>query len=81
MVERALPSVEQLLDIPALRVAELELGEDVPRLVGIVVRDRSLEMLPERGRLLKLPSQPAEEAYLRGFHMGGDGLEPPTLCV
>ena len=49
--------------------------------MGIVVLDRSLEVLAERGRLLKLPSQPAEEAYLRGFHMGGDGLEPPTLCV
>jgi hypothetical protein len=30
---------------------------------------------------LKLPSQPAEQTHLRGFHMGGDGLEPPTLCV
>ena len=49
--------------------------------MGIVVLDRSLEVLAEWGRLLKLPSQPAEEAYLRGFHMGGDGLEPPTLCV
>ena len=49
--------------------------------MGIVVLDCSLEVLAERGRLLKLPSQPAEEAYLRGFHMGGDGLEPPTLCV
>jgi hypothetical protein len=49
--------------------------------VGIVVLDRSLETLPELGRLLKLPSQPAEETYLCRFHMGGDGLEPPTLCV
>ena len=47
----------------------------------VVVLDRRLEVLAERGRLLKLPSQPAEEAYLRGFQMGGDGLEPPTLCV
>ena len=47
----------------------------------IVVFDRSLEVLAEWGRLLKLPSQPAEQAYLSSFHMGGDGLEPPTLCV
>ena len=49
--------------------------------MGIVVLDRSLEVLAERGWLLELPSQPAKQAYLGGFHMGGDGLEPPTLCV
>ncbi len=92
VVERPLPGAEQLLDVAALRVAELEPRDEPPRLRGIVVLDRSLEMLAERRRLLQLSPQPPEQAYLRGFHrancrraavspMGGDGLEPPTLCV
>ena len=43
--------------------------------------DRGLEMLPQRRRLLELAAQPAEEADLSGFHMGGDGIEPPTPCL
>jgi hypothetical protein len=81
VVARALPRVEQLLDVTALRVAELKLRNEPARLAGVVVLDRGLEVLAQRGRLLELAPQPAEETHLRGFHMGGDGLEPPTLCV
>ena len=70
-----------MFDIATLRVAELEPSDELARLVGIVVLDRSFQVLAERGRLLELPSQPPEQTHLRGFHMGGDGLEPPTLCV
>ncbi|MBW8879769.1 MAG: pyridoxamine 5'-phosphate oxidase family protein [Acidobacteria bacterium] len=48
------PGVEQLLHVPSLLVAELEA--------------RGLEVLPGRDRLPQLAPQPAEEAYLRGFH-------------
>ena len=64
----ALPGVEQLLHVPPLLVAELEAGEEAPGLGDVVVLDRGLEMLAGRDRLPQLPSQPAEEAHLRGFH-------------
>jgi hypothetical protein len=59
----ALPRGEQRLDVAPLLLAELELREATPRLVGIVVRDRSLEALPQRRRLRELAAKPAEEAY------------------
>jgi hypothetical protein len=64
-----------------LLVGELEARDEPARLGGIVVLDRRFEMLAKRCRLAQLPPQPAEKAHLRGFHMGGDGLEPPTPCL
>jgi hypothetical protein len=46
-----LPLVDQPLDVAALRVREVEPVEEAPRLGGVVVRDRGLEVLAERGRL------------------------------
>jgi hypothetical protein len=79
----ALPRREQLLDVAALLVGEVEARDEAPRLGRVVVLDRRLEMLPQRRRLCELPSQPAEQAHLGCLdcHMGGDGLEPPTSCV
>ena len=79
----ALPCREQLLDVAALLVGEVEARDEPPRLGRVVVLDRCLEVLPQRGRLRELASQPAEQAHLGGLdcHMGGDGLEPPTSCV
>ncbi len=63
-----LPGVEQLLDVAALRVAELEPREKPPRLGDVVVLDRRLEMLARRDRLAQLAPQPAEKAHLCCFH-------------
>ena len=63
-----LPGVEQLLHVPPLLVAELEAREEASGLGHVVVLDRGLEVLPGRDRLPQLAPQPAEEAYLRGFH-------------
>jgi len=63
-----LPGIEQLLHVPSLLVAELEAREEAPGLGHVVVLDRGLEVLPGRDRLPQLAPQPAEEAYLRGFH-------------
>ena len=54
--------------MPALRVAEVVLAEEPPRLLRVVVRHCRLEVLALRRRLPQLPSQPAEEAHLRRFH-------------
>jgi len=62
------PRVEQLLDVAPLRRAELEGGEQSPRLVDVVVLDRRLEVLAQRDRLAQLPSQPAKETDLGRFH-------------
>ena len=80
-VERPFPRVEQLLDVAPLPVGELEPGDDAPRLRRIVILDSRFEMLADGRLLAELAAQPAEKAYLCCFHMGGDGLEPPTLCV
>src|SRR5205823_15100373 len=64
----ALPAVAQLRHVPPLLVAELEAREEAPGLSHVVVLDRGLEVLPGRDRLPQLAPQPAEEAYLRGFH-------------
>jgi hypothetical protein len=64
-----------------LRVAELEAPDEAPRLGGVVVLDRGLEVLAERRRLLELAAEPAQQADLSSFHMGGDGIEPPTPCL
>src|SRR5579862_1954855 len=64
----ALPGVEQLLDVAPLRVAELEAGEQPPRLGDVVVLDRRLEVLAGGNRLAQLPPQPAEKADLGRFH-------------
>jgi hypothetical protein len=79
----ALPRREQLLDVAALLVGEIEARDETPRLCRVVVLHRRLEVLPERRRLRELASQPAEQAHLGCLdcHMGGDGLEPPTSCV
>src|SRR5262249_31476815 len=63
-----LPGVEQLLHVPPLFGTELEAGEQPPSLGHIVVFDRRLKVLAGRDRLPQRASQPAEEAYLRGFH-------------
>ncbi len=55
-LEIPLPRLEQPLDVVALRVGELEAGEQSPRFGRIVVRDRGLEVLTERRRLAKLPA-------------------------
>ena len=70
-----------MIDVAALRVGELEAFDEPSRLRGIVVLDRRLEVLTERRRLAELAAEPAEQADLGGFHMGGDGIEPPTSCV
>ena len=75
------PRVEELLDVPSLAVVERDGGEQAPHLRRVVVLDRRLEMLAQRRRLAELASQPAQQADLSGFHMGGDGIEPPTPCV
>ena len=77
----ALPRLQELFDVSPLLVGELELRDEPPRLGRVVVLDRRLEMLAQGRRLAELASQPAEQAHLRGFHMGGDGLEPPTPCL
>jgi hypothetical protein len=79
----ALPGIEQLLDVAALLVGEIEARDEPPRLGRVVVLDRRLEMLAQRRRLRELAPQPAEQAHLGCLdcHMGGDGLEPPTSCV
>jgi hypothetical protein len=79
----ALPRREQLLDVAALLLGEIETGDEAPRLCWVVVLDRGLEMLAQRSGLRELASEPAEQAHLGGLdcHMGGDGLEPPTSCV
>jgi hypothetical protein len=72
-----------LLDVSQLIARELEARDEPPRLGRVVVLDGRLEVLADRVRLSELAPQPTEQAHLRGFdcHMGGDGLEPPTLCV
>ena len=79
----ALPRREQLLDVAALLVGEVEARDETSRLGRVVVLDSCLEVLAQRGRLRELASQPAEQAHLGCLdcHMGGDGLEPPTSCV
>jgi hypothetical protein len=70
-----------LLDVATLRVVERELREQAPRLGGVVVLDRGLEVLADGRRLPQLAAQPAQERDMSGFHMGGDGIEPPTPCL
>jgi hypothetical protein len=62
---RTLPRIQKPLDVVPLRVGELVLGEQAPRLCRVVVRDRGLEALAQRDRLTQLSSQPPEEADLR----------------
>ncbi len=81
MAECTFPRLEQLLDVAPLRVRELEPLDEPARLRGVVVLDRGLEMLAERRRLAELAAEPASETHLCGFHMGGDGIEPPTPCL
>jgi hypothetical protein len=59
----------------------LKARDEPARLGRIVVLDRRLEVLAKRCRLAQLAPQPPEKAHLRCFHMGGDGLEPPTPCL
>jgi hypothetical protein len=70
-----------LPDVRALRVVERQLGDEAPGLGRVVVLDRGLEVLADRGRLPQLAPEPAEEGDVRCFHMGGDGIEPPTPCL
>jgi nitroreductase len=51
--------------VTALRVGEVEPGQQAPRLGRIVVRHRRLEVLALRGRLPQLAAKPAQEAHLR----------------
>jgi hypothetical protein len=48
----------------ALSFGEGIAGDDAPGFVGVVVLDRSLEMLAQRVGLAKLPAQPPEETDL-----------------
>jgi hypothetical protein len=57
-----------LLDVPTLRVAELELVDEPSRLGRVVVLDSGLEVLALRRSLSELPTQPPEEADLSRFH-------------
>jgi hypothetical protein len=57
-----------LLDVPTLRVAELELLDEPSGLGGVVVLDRRLEVLALRRRLAELPTQPPQQTHLGGFH-------------
>jgi len=52
--------------VSALRIGEVVATDDAACLGGIVVLDRSLEVLAQRIRLPQLPVQPAEEAHLGG---------------
>ena len=61
-----LPRREQGLDMEPLILAELELREAAPRLVGIIVRDGGLEPLAEGRRLRELAAEPAEESHRVG---------------
>src|SRR5689334_1470303 len=56
------PAVDQPFDVPALRLSEVEQRDQPPRLVGVVVGDCRLEVLPLGRRLPQLPAQPAKEA-------------------
>jgi hypothetical protein len=70
-----------LLDVATLGVVERQLCEELPRLRRVVVLDGGLEVLADRRRLPQLAAQPAQQRNVSGFHMGGDGLEPPTPCL
>jgi hypothetical protein len=70
-----------LLHIPPLSVVERKLGEQAPRLGRVVVLDGGFEVLTDRRRLPQLTAQPPQQGDVRGFHMGGDGIEPPTPCL
>ena len=59
-----LPRIEEPLDVMPLRLGELALCDQSPRLGGVVVRDSRLEVLAERDRLAELAPQPAQEADL-----------------
>src|SRR5687767_15948373 len=59
----SLPPLDEAFDVPPLGVRELEPHEQPSRLVGVVVRNRRLEVLPERGRLAELAPEPAEKAH------------------
>ena len=70
-----------MLDVTALSVVERELREQTARLRRVVVLDRGLQVLAHRRRLAELTPEPAEQRDVRSFHMGGDGIEPPTPCL
>src|SRR5262245_44184791 len=61
--DTALPLVEEPVDVTPLRLREVERREEPPRLGGVVVRRRGLEVRALRGRLSELAPQPAEEAH------------------
>src|SRR5262245_60945728 len=60
---RALPAVDEPLDVTALCIREGNLRDEPSRLGRIVVVDRRLQMLAEGRRLSKLPPQPAKQAH------------------
>jgi 4-hydroxy-4-methyl-2-oxoglutarate aldolase len=64
----AVPGVQELVDELPLRGGERRVREQPPGLDGVVVRDRSLEMLTRGQRLAELPSQPAEKADAGRVH-------------
>jgi XdhC/CoxI family protein len=64
----------------ALRVRELHLLEQAPRLGRIVVRDRRFEPLAPGRRLAQLSAQPAEETDGGLIHRGG-GYSGNNGCV
>ena len=51
--------------MPSLRLGEVEPLEQPSCLGRVVVRDRRLEVLPERRRLAELAPEPPEEADAR----------------
>ena len=58
----ALPGIEHVVDVLALRRRERRVGQQPPRLCRIVVRHRGLEVLARRKRLAQLPPEPAQQA-------------------
>jgi hypothetical protein len=57
------------------------LREQAARFRGVVVLDRGFEVLADRRGLPQLAAEPPQQGDVRSFHMGGDGIEPPTPCL
>src|SRR6478672_1806027 len=58
-----LPTRDQALDMPALRVRKRRERDEPPHLGRVVVLDRGLEVLALRSGLAQLPAEPAQQAH------------------
>jgi hypothetical protein len=79
----ALPGVEHLVDVLALRPRERCVGEQAARFGRVVVLDRGLEVLAAGKRLAQLAPEPAKQADTDGIHAAfytppGAAMQP--LC-